>query len=139
MKKNAYAQVLRLWQAYQAIKIRSNDGNIVTLSPGYIITACNPESRVCSAKQNRLKTEKLQRYLESHDISAQPVLVGDLDFNWVEPSFCCTLDEKRAFNLARLYQQNAIYQIKDNELWLIPVLLKRFPEVSLGPLKNFSI
>lgn len=138
MKKNAYAQVLRLWQAYQTIKIRGNDGKIATLSSGYIITACNPESRVCSARQNRLKTEKLQRYLESHKISAQPVLVGDPDFNWVEPSFCCALDEKHAFNLARQYQQNAIYQIKDNELWLIPVLLKQLAVISLGALKNFS-
>ncbi|MCC2608046.1 DUF3293 domain-containing protein [Planctobacterium marinum] len=139
MKKNAYAQVLRLWKAYQSIKICNSDGCKPDLPDGFIISACNPESKVCSAQQNRIKSEKLQRYFASHSLVHQSLLVGDADFDWVEPSFWADINEKQAINLAALYRQNAIYQIQQSELLLVPVLLKGLTTTSLGMLSRFSI
>lgn len=64
MKKNAEAQVLRLWKNYQDIKIGLKSTATQLPDDAFIISACNPKSQLCAASTNRLKTEKLQRYLQ---------------------------------------------------------------------------
>ena len=132
MKKNAEAQVLRLWKAYQDIKIRIDSVPCLLSSNGFIISACNPKSQLCEQTFNKRKSEKLQRYLVSKSVAFQPLLVGDPCFRWSEPSFFISGTTSQAHNLARIYQQNAIYQLKQGELWLVPVLLRQFSDTLLG-------
>ncbi|WP_338294187.1 DUF3293 domain-containing protein [Planctobacterium marinum] len=137
MKKNAEAQVFRLWKAYQDIKIHTASAKSLISATGFIISACNPRSQLCEQSFNRRKTQKLQRYLESNHIEFKLLLVGDVTFSWSEPSFLIFATESQARNLARIYQQNAVYQLKQGELWLVPVLLGQVTPTSMGPVSTF--
>lgn len=139
MKKNADAQVLRLWKAYQEIKIRTLEADNIRLSAGFIISAGNPRSVLNNPQKNRLATEKFRRYLQNNNIVFQELLVGDPDFNWSEHSFFAQVTASHALNLAKQYQQNAIYQVKQKDLWLLPVLMKNVTATNLGSLTRFSI
>lgn len=108
-------------------------------SSGFILSACNPRSILNNPQKNRLNTEKLRRYLQNKRIEFQELLVGDLEFNWSEHSFLVEVPAPHALNLAKLYRQNAIYQVKQKDLWLLPVLMKNVKATNLGSLIRLSI
>ncbi|ERB65416.1 DUF3293 domain-containing protein [Vibrio coralliilyticus] len=97
-----------------------------------IITAWNPASQWQSKQQN----ERNNRYLVqefSHTYFVE-VLVGDESFGWAEESFAVDIDELQALELGRKYQQNAIYYVDGNELFLLSCLADK-AKVSLGEWK----
>ncbi|EKM30065.1 hypothetical protein VCHENC02_4182 [Vibrio harveyi] len=48
-----------------------------------------------------------------------PVTVGDQTFEWFEESYAAELAPQAAIDLANQFQQNAIYYVIDDELYLI--------------------
>lgn len=48
-----------------------------------------------------------------------PVLVGNQDFTWSEASFAVKVDMRLALDIAKEFQQNAIYYIENKELFLV--------------------
>ncbi|ARR07507.1 hypothetical protein Vc3S01_2748 [Vibrio campbellii] len=48
-----------------------------------------------------------------------PVTVGDQAFEWLEESYAAELTPQAAVELANKFQQNAIYYVIDDELYLI--------------------
>ena len=138
MKKNNNLQVLALWRQYQAVKFGIDASNFSPNSGFYIITPCNPRSRLLSEEANSLRVQKILGYIERQAIPYISFDCGDPEFTRHERSFALSLPWHRATNLARLYQQNAIYHIASGQqLWLLPILLRQFSPVHMGPLSNF--
>lgn len=60
------------------------------------------------------------------------LLAGNRDFTYYEPSLAILLTQSEAINLAKDVEQNAIYWIENDGLWLLPVLMPRHYAEYLG-------
>lgn len=139
MKKVYSSQEFDLWGCYQRIKFRFPEQLSLPFNTFQIVTACNPKSVQLETRLNSLRIQKLQRYFESTKRVYFDVECGDENFGWSESSFAVSLSARDWLNLARLYQQNAIYEVKDGELWLIPVMLKNVKATRLGFFEDFVV
>ncbi|MBE1300272.1 MAG: DUF3293 domain-containing protein [Alteromonadaceae bacterium] len=136
MKKKQIAQVFALWEKYKAVKFR-----IGTSFPDFqafaIVTAYNPKSILYSEKTNQLRQQKLCRYLEKSQLKYRRVVAGNTDFTYFEPSLAIETNIAQASNLAKLYGQNAIYFVIDENLFLLPILVKYVEKENLGKFADF--
>lgn len=137
MKKVLNSQVFHLWRNYQGVSFRHHEKLTIPWSDFQIVTAYNPRSVQLPTQANLLKMQKMQRYLESKNIQYRRLECGGRNFVWSEPSFAVKMETLKCINLASLYQQNAIYEIRAGELWLVPLLLKQFDEVCLGVFEDY--
>ena len=82
-----------------------------------VITAWNPRSNLQSKEKNDTSNHKLENQL--NHVKYVPVTVGDPLFSWFEESYAAELSPQAAIELGRQFQQNAIYYVIDDELYLI--------------------
>jgi hypothetical protein len=82
-----------------------------------IITAWNPGSILLSKKDNHDKNQELE--LAFPPVNWAKVKVGDARFNWYEESYAVALSMKKSIELGRIFKQNAIYYVVNNQLFLI--------------------
>lgn len=92
---------------------------------------------MASEMQNKLRMEKLQRYIDTTSFECQKVLCSSPDYSWNEPSFAVAMPVVQCVTLAKLYKQNAIYQVKEGALWLVPALIKGVDSLYLGKMANY--
>lgn len=104
-----------LWNAYSESFFRFHAEWKVTSYA--VITAWNPYSNLRSKEENCISNHKLEKQL--NHVKYVPVTVGDQAFEWFEESYAAELTPKAAIALANQYQQNAIYYVIDDELYLI--------------------
>jgi hypothetical protein len=52
---------------------------------------------------------------------------SDEDERWQEASLLLPLSQPEAIRLAARFGQNALYWVREGELWLVPVLLEGTP------------
>lgn len=137
MKKNAKPQVLALWQTYQNVTFKFPGVLRLQNHPFYILSACNPGSQLLTLDKNNLRTQKLRRYLLNRKIEFSELFCGDINFDWQEASFAIVTSETQIINLARLYEQNAVYWVDDGILHLVPILMKGVTTVKLGLFEQY--
>lgn len=137
MKKVHKPQEFALWRIYQRIKFRFPEQISIPNKTFQIVTACNPKSVQTETRHNCLKMQKMQRYFESTKRKYILMECGDANFDWSEPCFLVSLVARDWENLARIYQQNAIYEVNNGVLWLLPVLLKNVEATRLGNFEDF--
>ncbi|MFY2509640.1 DUF3293 domain-containing protein [Vibrio pectenicida] len=94
-----------------------------------IITAWNPNSQWQPKVENDRSNHSLVEEF-GHTYFSE-VYVGDRNFNWVETSFAVVISEQQALYLGQKYQQNAIYYVMNDELFLLSCLADQ-TKVSLG-------
>lgn len=94
-----------------------------------IITAWNPRSVWLSKSDNERKNQYLAQDI-SHTCWCK-VLVGNADFSWMEESFAAQVSQKAAIQLGQKYQQNAVYYVEGETLYLLSCLEDNH-EVALG-------
>jgi len=103
-----------LWHAYAAsffnFKELPNQHSFI------IITAWNPRSAILSIEENRTKNQLLLTDLQGYEWTLG--IVGDESFTWCEESYAVALELEQAINLARKFEQNAIYRVSGNRLFL---------------------
>lgn len=136
MKKIKKPQVSRLWKQYQNIKF-SWSGNAMEATCFAILTAYNPRSRVQEQIINRIKQQKLSNYLMVNKIPFTPIMCGNTDFSYCEPSLAIAIDSYKITNLAKTYDQNAFYSVESGNLYLRPALLKNTESKYLGKFADF--
>ncbi|WP_167469896.1 DUF3293 domain-containing protein [Vibrio aquaticus] len=85
-----------------------------------IITAWNPASVWLSNIDNTRNNQHLEKDI-SHTCYSH-VLVGDKTFTWAEASFATAMSLEEALELGKKYQQNAIYYVQGEALFLISCL-----------------
>ncbi|CAH1559734.1 MULTISPECIES: DUF3293 domain-containing protein [Vibrio] len=104
-----------LWNAYSESFFRFHTD---WCSSSYaVITAWNPYSNLRSKEMNCISNHELEKQL--NHVKHVPVTVGDQAFEWFEESYAAELTPEAAIVLAKDFQQNAIYYVIDDELYLI--------------------
>jgi hypothetical protein len=94
-----------------------------------IITAWNPKSIWLSKSDNDRNNQHLAQEV-SHTCWCS-VQVGNKDFSWFEESFAVQISQHEALELGRKYQQNAIYYVEGERLFLLSCLEEQ-SKVALG-------
>lgn len=116
-----------LWQAYCDPYFHFE--RQISFSNFAIITAWNPKSELLSKKDNDRNNQHLAQDI-SHTCWCG-IQVGNKDFSWMEESFAVQVTAAEAIALGRKYQQNAIYFIEGEELFLLSCIEEQ-NKVSLG-------
>jgi hypothetical protein len=107
-----------LWQHYKQAYFFLN--RELTFPEFAIITAWNPHSIKGSKKENDQRNSDLQR--DFNNFNYCKMSVGDLKRAWLEESFAVEIPQILAIELGNKYDQNAIYYVRNNQLYLISCL-----------------
>ncbi|WP_158587025.1 DUF3293 domain-containing protein [Motilimonas pumila] len=111
-----------LWQLYQSTVFEWQSS-----SPDFddfaIITAHNPRGNVCCAEENMLLHQQFLQELLLGDLRFAPIVGCAPDNSHRELSLAVACDLPYALELARRWQQNAIYWVAQNQLYLYSVLI----------------
>ena len=97
-----------------------------------IITAYNPGSIVREENINQQQQSKLANDLMHLQLEFTDLQAGDINLNYVEPSFAVNCGLKQAVDLCFRYQQNALFWIQQDKLWLIPVTMRAHATTAIG-------
>ena len=122
----------KLWQAYKTTHFKW-DSDPLGCNRFCIITAYNPRSVVMSKTQNDTNQHKLFSTLRQQALDFVQISAGDQTLDYVEPSVAVICDKNQGVKLARQFDQNAIFMVKNGTLWLIPALIQGREQESLGP------
>lgn len=97
-----------------------------------IITACNPGGESETANiNNQLNCDLLAR-LKQLEFKYQPLRAGNINFSHIEDSCIVECSFSQALALGRDFNQNAIFWIDNNQLSLVPCLLKGVKQTAMG-------
>ena len=91
-----------------------------------IVTAWNPASRWVGLRRNARRQRALVRQVGDCPVMGE-VWGSDEDERWQEASLLLPLSLPEAIRLAARFGQNALYWVREGELWLVPVLLEGTP------------
>ncbi len=95
--------------------------------PAYaIVTAWNPASQWVGLRRNARRQRALVRQVGECLVMGE-VWGSDEDERWQEASLLLPLSQPEAIRLAARFGQNALYWVREGELWLVPVLLEGMP------------
>ena len=85
-----------------------------------ILTADNPGSNVLPKSVNKNAANTLLR--ELHDLQCHPIEIrgSSRDLDYSECSYIAQISKQDALHIGERYQQNAIYWVDNNKLYLIP-------------------
>lgn len=97
-----------------------------------IVTACNPLGEILSDIDNARLHKNLADQLQLQNLSFREILGASPDLVHQEKSFAIDVNVERGIALAQQHQQNAIYQVQNDQLWLIPVLMNQSESLYLG-------
>ncbi|CAM3515968.1 hypothetical protein VA7868_00813 [Vibrio aerogenes CECT 7868] len=81
-----------------------------------IITAWNPESQQLPESENCANNKRLLEKICQYEWAC--VRVGDIQFKWIEESFAVAADLETSLQIAREFGQNAIYYVRQGQLFL---------------------
>ncbi len=124
-----------LWRKYQNITFEARQHPVYHCFA--ILTAFNPRSIVLTHSDNVKRNITLEKNLIMLTDAWMPICCRSLDRCWTEPSFAVDLSCKQAFELAAMFEQNAIYWVENNRLYLVPVLLEGIETQNLGKWSTF--
>ncbi len=119
-----------LWHFYKATQFLLTQKIANHLSFA-IITACNPDGKILSQSQNRLRDRKLLHSIECLNCPYRAVIGAAGDMSHFEKSWAVFVDKQQAIQLGEEFVQKAIYYVNEGELILVPVLMQA-KEESLG-------
>lgn len=124
-----------LWRKYQNITFETRQQSVYHCFA--ILTAFNPRSIVLTHSDNAKRNIALESNLTMLTDSWMSICCRSLDGDWAEPSFAVDLPFEQVFKLAKNFEQNAIYWIENNRLYLVPVLLEGIETQNLGKWSTF--
>lgn len=126
-----------VWNAYSNTKIVSGrDLSIVFAGcgatsisipePVHVISAQNPHEQFLGESENARRTIILQRYLQlTSEVTAMEKVIGlsaNPDAAWQEESWAVSgLTREQAIEIARCFQQRAIFELTAAEMIIVPV------------------
>ena len=89
----------------------------------YVVTAWNPKSKLLSLTENRNRNKSLLRELSIRNLDVLPARGTSLDGLWFEESFAVTnLQGEDLAWVGTQFEQNAIFELKNKSVRLIPYL-----------------
>ncbi|OOE98355.1 DUF3293 domain-containing protein [Salinivibrio sp. IB643] len=119
-----------LWKTYQSIAFHAPQAPDAAAFA--ILTAFNPRSQPLSDNENYLRNERLAKAMTQAGLRYWPMNGGAPDGSWFEPGFAVAIASSDAVALAKTWEQNAIYWVENDTLWLLPALMTDFTPQSLN-------
>ncbi|WP_017443612.1 DUF3293 domain-containing protein [Gayadomonas joobiniege] len=119
-----------LWQKYQNVVFELEQSVSEQLSLA-IITAYNPRGELLSNGHNRMLDKTLLKDIDSLNVPYRRIVGCDPNRTHSEPSWLVAMDKSAAIELGNRYQQNAIYWVEANQLYLTPCQMQQ-QEICLG-------
>jgi hypothetical protein len=112
---------MSLWQAYRdsVFICRQRLANQLDFA---IISAQNPMGKLKKPPVNLCLDKQFEGVLQHARIPFRAVIGASADLRFQEKSWIVFCEKVQAVQLARDLQQNAIYWVSNNQLFLIPVL-----------------
>lgn len=101
-------------------------------NPFGIVTAWNPHGKPQPEKANQEANTRLARELAARNLGYFPVTGGSPDFSHAEPGYGIFCDRKTAIELAKQFDQEAIFWIEAGNLFLVSC--KDNSSESIGPI-----
>ena len=120
-----------LWLAYKNTRFKWQ-AEPLTAQAFTIMTAYNPRSVLCSESDNEARQSRLLAAIHASGWRCATLIAGDKGFEYFEPSLAVTCCLKDAADLAKKFEQNAIYHVQDDQLSLVPVLLLNRDQEHIG-------
>ncbi|WP_423187194.1 DUF3293 domain-containing protein [Alishewanella sp. d11] len=96
-----------------------------------IISAQNPAGQLSNPVANLLLDKQLQAHLDAINTPYRSITGAAPDFSFQEKSWMVLCEKQDAIEIGQRFNQNAIYWVEHNKLYLVPVLLAQ-PEECLG-------
>lgn len=87
-----------------------------------IISAQNPAGTIQHPQHNLRLDRELETHLDHHQLPSRAIIGSSPDLSFQEKSWAVLCDKSRALELARHFQQNAIYWVEAGKLYLVPAL-----------------
>ncbi|MCG7497616.1 DUF3293 domain-containing protein [Vibrio sp. Of7-15] len=88
-----------------------------------IITGWNPRSVKKPDERNFFYNQKLMQEMKSRSLRFSKIVGSDREGRWFEDSFAVEVPLLEAVELAKQFDQNAIYYVECGRIRLVPVLL----------------
>ena len=96
------------------------DSPAVDLPIGFgIVTACNPMGVTMDASVNEGMDRDLRQSLLDQGIQHFRVTGGSRDMSHAEPGYGCAVDLKRIVELGRQWNQEAVFWVQGDQLFLV--------------------
>ena len=93
-----------------------------------IISAQNPVGELTNPPLNLCLDKRFEGVLKQTRIPFRSVVGASADLSFQEKSWIVFCDKAQALQLGRELQQNAIYWVEQNKLYLVPVLYQQTEE-----------
>ncbi len=87
-----------------------------------IISAQNPAGTIQHPQHNLRLDRELETHLDYHQLPSRAMIGSSPDLSFQEKSWAVLCEKSRALELARHFQQNAIYWVEAGKLYLVPAL-----------------
>ncbi|EWH10021.1 hypothetical protein DS2_09522 [Catenovulum agarivorans DS-2] len=111
-----------LWQVYKSVYFELSQPLSAQLDFA-IVTAHNPLGQICSAGQNATLDRLLQAEIVALSVPYRSLVGCDLQKSHMEKSWAVAVDKAVAIQLAKNYQQNALYWVSCDQLYLVPAMI----------------
>ena len=116
-----------LFQAYEetTIEIFQSENQLKDLGwkEYFVITAWNPFSKELSLTENRRRNDELEKELLDLGAELMKAVGRSHDWKWLEESFAVRgISQMEIIQIAKKYQQNAIFKISNGERKVISCL-----------------
>ncbi len=91
-------------------------------TPIYVITGHNPFGKLLSYEENNRRNINLLNELNNYDVEINQVTGMSPTGDWQEESFAVYgINRQQACKIASLFEQRAIFEIRENELLVVEV------------------
>lgn len=121
---------MSLWEAYKNSVFICRQ-SLATQVSFAIISAQNPSGELKNPHLNLCLDKRFESKLQQARIPYRSVIGASADLSFQEKSWIVFCDKAQALQLGMELQQNAIYWVDQNKLFLVPVLYPQ-PEEYLG-------
>ncbi|WKE64827.1 DUF3293 domain-containing protein [Gallaecimonas kandeliae] len=122
---------MELWDAYQNTVFLMQRPPSRRLSFA-IVTAYNPRGKALCEAANHYRDQRLEAELKATGQHPQPLWGCSPDFQHREKSWALVMPKEQAVQLGWRLEQNAIYYVEHDVLYLVPCLMEDQEESRLG-------
>ena len=118
---------MSLWQAYKDSVFICRQ-RLATQLDFAIISAQNPAGELKNTYINLCLDKQFEGILQQARMPFRAVIGASADLKFQEKSWIVFCEKLQAIQLARDFQQNALYWVTNNKLYLVPVLYQETEE-----------
>lgn len=98
----------------------------------FIVTAHNAKGVTADERVNRLADEHLRAMIDRLGYTRFSVTGGNSDFTHSEPGYGISCSRQVALNLARKFDQHAIFEVRGGRVFLVSKIEGNEPDVEVG-------